>query len=177
MTRAHFLFLLLLCYPVSVSGFHSRIEEKEFITSLLNKTTANSVPKPNLTITFVLDLSELLEIDERRNIALMRVWFLISYEVPELQWDPNSTNGVKMLYLPPRSFWTPDIVLLEVSGVDYDAYEDQFITADGLVIARSTTATLKISCQLSFLYFPFDQQVSYSKLLIRIKASHSFTIS
>ncbi|XP_075257850.1 acetylcholine receptor subunit beta-like 1 [Convolutriloba macropyga] len=106
----------------------------------------------------------------------MRVWFLISYEVPELQWDPNSTNGIKMLYLPPRSFWTPDIVLLEVSGVDYDAYEDQFITADGLVIARSTTATLKISCQLSFLYFPFDQQQCDVTAGQWISTSDSYTI-
>ncbi|XP_075251689.1 neuronal acetylcholine receptor subunit beta-2-like [Convolutriloba macropyga] len=88
----------------------------------------------------------------------MRVWICINYTIPELAWDPADFDNVSLVYLPPGSVWTPDIELVDVSAIDYRGFKGQALWWDGTVTARSSMVTLKISCQLQFLNFPFDSQ-------------------
>ena len=126
----------VLFLPIFCAAFNSLDEEQQFLKNLLNKTTRNSVPEPNITVQFNLNLFQLLELDEKQNMAIMRMFLAINYDLRKLQWDVNSVKGVKEILLPPETVWTPDLVFLDVSGIIYDGYKDQAISA-GIVFLKN----------------------------------------
>ena len=153
------LFAITAILPFCAQSLRSRADEQIIIDSLLNRTTKFTVPVKNLTVVYTIELFQLLDIDEKQNLVTMRVWICINYTIPELAWDPADFDNVSLVYLPPGSVWTPDIELVDVSAIDYRGFKGQALWWDGTVTARSSMVTLKISCQLQFLNFPFDSQV------------------
>ncbi|XP_063722392.1 neuronal acetylcholine receptor subunit alpha-5-like [Symsagittifera roscoffensis] len=109
-------------------------------------------------VRFVVELFQLMDIDERRNLAKMRIWLEESYSIPALAWDPEDYGGLELIQLAPLSVWTPDIVFREVSSIEHDANTQQGIYQDGTVTSRSTVLTLNTFCPVNIIKFPFDTQ-------------------
>ena len=65
--------------------------------------------------------------------------------------------------VPAGTFWTPDVIFLDVVETKYSSYSHQMIHAAGLVIPITTTASITLMCQMKVKYFPFDTQASYKK--------------
>ena len=42
----------------------------------------------------MVELFQLMDIDERRNLAKMRIWLEESYSIPALAWDPEDYGGM-----------------------------------------------------------------------------------
>ena len=95
----------------------------------------------------------------------LKVWIYLTYYMPHLEWDPYA-NGIFAVTLPENTLWTPDIVFFDATDVSYDAYSNQTIFFQrGLVIAKSTTVNLKLTCSMTVRYFPYDTQVAKSLTL------------
>ncbi|XP_045175609.2 neuronal acetylcholine receptor subunit alpha-6-like [Mercenaria mercenaria] len=50
------------------------------------------------------------------NMLSLNLWEALSWNDPRLKWEPGMFNGVTELRIPSRSFWQPDIIL--VNSVD-----------------------------------------------------------
>ena len=143
-----------------IVAFDTLTEEKQFIDTLLEKTTKYTPHSKMLNNTVFLysDLYQLIDVDEKGGFVNARVWIYLTYYLDHLKWDPTE-NNIYSVQLPPNTVWTPDILFYETSKVDYDLYLDQQIQYFGMVIAKSTIINIKLTCTFNVQFFPFDTQV------------------
>ena len=103
----------------------------------------------------------------------MKLWLYLTYYLPHIAWDP-ATVGVYSLDLPPYTVWSPDIVSFDATEEIFDAYNRQTISYDGIVVAKSSTVNVKVTCSIEVKYFPYDSQVIFcesSFLLVNLPHS------
>ena len=156
-----FLQLLLTQSLLILSECYSTLSsEQEWISSILNQTTKNTphTDMRNNTVYLNVDLYHLLGIDEKEGTLNVKLWLYVTYYLEHIAWDPT-VNGIYFIDLPPYTLWTPDIVPFDETDIIYQNFDRQSITFAGLVVAKSSTVNVKLTCDIHVKYFPYDKQV------------------
>lgn len=113
-----------------------------------------------LQIEYGLQLIQVLDIDENKQILRTNCWSMYRWNDSLLQWDPSEYGNVTEIRLFPQVIWTPDIQLYN--------FADERIVEHRIarVVVQSTGETLwvpqalfKSACQVGITFFPFDTQV------------------
>ncbi|XP_071093942.1 acetylcholine receptor subunit alpha-like 1 [Haliotis cracherodii] len=143
---------------------------KKLYFDLMTYRNYNPLIKPSgdadgkLTVKLGMRLSQLLDVDEKKQVISLSVWLHHEWTDLRLKWDPDDYGGVKKLHIPSNQLWRPDIVL--------------YNNADGeFVITLQTKATVnyngkivweppsiyKSYCPIDVEFFPFDMQHCFLK--------------
>jgi hypothetical protein len=70
-------------------------------------------------VTFSFSLTQLIDVDERKEIITTNAWVRQSWTDYRLIWHPAEYNNVLQIHLPYESLWKPDIVLYNNAGSEY----------------------------------------------------------
>ncbi|GFO36922.1 neuronal acetylcholine receptor subunit alpha-6 [Plakobranchus ocellatus] len=103
--------------------------------------------------------------DERNQVMTTNVWLDQEWKDEKFQWDPDDFNGLKVLRIPCRHIWKPDIVLYN-SVEDYtDGYMQSLamVHNDGTVF-WPPIVRFQSTCKIDITFFPFDDQLCRMKL-------------
>ncbi|RUS81596.1 hypothetical protein EGW08_010648, partial [Elysia chlorotica] len=103
--------------------------------------------------------------DERNQVMTTNVWLDQEWRDEKFQWDPADFNGLKVLRMPCRHIWKPDIVLYN-SVEDYtDGYMQSLamVHSDGTVF-WPPIVRFQSTCKIDITFFPFDDQLCKMKL-------------
>jgi hypothetical protein len=76
-----------------------------------------------------------------------------------LRWNPAQYGGIRSINIPPKSVWTPDIILYNNVGeepTNFDAYLIPF--NDNGTASWSPSITYRSTCEIDMRRFPFDEQ-------------------
>ncbi|XP_071944532.1 neuronal acetylcholine receptor subunit alpha-6-like [Antedon mediterranea] len=156
---------IVTCLVGACSGSES--QEKLYIKLMTNY---NQLVRPvvnnndTLTVYFGLQLSQLVDIDEKNQIMITSVWVKERWVDNKLSWDPDKFEGIRQIHLPIDSLWKPDIVLYNTAEGYYDVQVSNFATInyDGTV-EWSPPAIFRSSCSIDIEFFPFDEQLCILK--------------
>lgn len=151
----------LLTIPHKTLAFHkakklySKLFDSDYnkyIRPVLNESST-------IDIYLGLQLSQLIDVDEKNQYMTTNVWMMYEWMDPTLTWDPEVYDGVRSLYVPAVSIWHPDIILYNTADGTYLATNgtNAILRYDGL-IKWNPPASFKVGCTLDVTYFPFDQQ-------------------
>ncbi|GFR96694.1 neuronal acetylcholine receptor subunit alpha-6 [Elysia marginata] len=91
--------------------------------------------------------------------------FDLEWRDEKFQWNPEDFNGLKVLRMPCRHIWKPDIVLYN-SVEDYtDGYMQSLamVHSDGTVF-WPPIVRFQSTCKIDITFFPFDDQLCKMKL-------------
>ena len=142
-------------------GFQNASVEQNFVDELLSKITKHA-PHANMTdntVYLYIDLYQLLGVDEKQALVNLKLWFYLTYYIPDLAWDPEAI-GVYSVIFPPGTVWTPDVIFHETVDIVFSVYENQQITSTGMVSAITSGLNIQLTCSFDVRLFPFDAQVS-----------------
>ncbi|XP_053317661.1 neuronal acetylcholine receptor subunit beta-3 [Spea bombifrons] len=119
------------------------------------------VQNPNHTIkvSFGLKISQLVDVDEKKQLMTTNVWLRQEWMDLKLKWNPKDYGGITYIRVPSESLWLPDIVLFENADGRFEGslMTKAIIRYDGTVI-WTPPASYKSSCTMDVTYFPFDRQ-------------------
>lgn len=68
-------------------------------------------PMEVLNVSFAANLIQLLDVDEKNQILTTNVWLEMTWVDAHLRWNPEEFGGIKVLHIPSKNVWTPDLVL------------------------------------------------------------------
>ena len=120
-------------------------------------TIHHSLPT-NVTFGFL--LNQIVEMDERNQVLTTRCWLNVNWIDKRLSWNSTEWEGIKMIYIPYKKLWTPDIILVNNAVREYDASimsTDIMATSEGNV-TWLFSGLFTSSCQMRVRYYPFDSQ-------------------
>ncbi|XP_075264708.1 neuronal acetylcholine receptor subunit eat-2-like, partial [Convolutriloba macropyga] len=155
------------------------VDYENKVVNRLKKVLPKYVPPFDMEDRLVkvyLDLLQILKMDEKMGVWEVKLSIYLRYNSPSATWN-NSQWGTQglldALTFPHSTFWSPDIVALDVSEAVYESFEKQVIYSNGNVFAWSALMTVKLSCAFDVTYFPYDEQ-SCSLKLTPFLATDSF---
>ncbi|KAL8562674.1 hypothetical protein ACOMHN_011245 [Nucella lapillus] len=118
-----------------------------------------------VVVTIGITLTQIFDLDEKNQVLTTNVWLDHEWKDEKMVWDPAEYNGLKVLRIPCKHIWKPDIVLYN-SVEDYtDGYMQALamVSHDGSVF-WPPIVKFHSTCQIDITFFPFDDQVCYLKL-------------
>lgn len=132
---------------------------------LLNRTRYNSLIRPAtsssqlISIRLQLSLAQLISVNEREQIMTTNVWLKQEWTDYRLAWNSSRYEGVKVLRIPAKRLWLPDIVLYNNADGTYEVslYTNAVVQANGSIMWLPP-AICKSACKIEVKHFPFDQQ-------------------
>ncbi|VDO05649.1 unnamed protein product [Rodentolepis nana] len=108
-----------------------------------------------------LSLIQILEVDEKRQLINTNALVNLDWKDHNFVWNPEEHGNVTSLLLPSENIWTPDLVLYNNAGGDWDLVSSSstkvFVNHDGTVIWRPPII-FNSQCEINVEYFPFDMQ-------------------
>ncbi|XP_008052504.1 neuronal acetylcholine receptor subunit beta-4 [Carlito syrichta] len=139
--------------------------EEKLMDDLLNKTRYNNLIRPAtsssqlIVIHLELSLAQLISVNEREQIMTTNVWLKQEWIDYRLAWNSSHYEGVKILRIPARRVWLPDIVLYNNADGTYEVsvYTNVIVHSNGSV-QWLPPAIYKSACKIEVKHFPFDQQ-------------------
>ncbi|CAI9731360.1 acetylcholine receptor subunit alpha-like 1 [Octopus vulgaris] len=117
-----------------------------------------------LSVKLGMRLSQLLDVDEKNQIMTTNVWLRHEWYDTRLEWSPEEYGDVKMMHIPSKDLWRPDIVL-------YNNADGEFVVTlmtkatvhfDGRIVWEPP-AIYKSYCPIDVEFFPFDMQQCFMK--------------
>lgn len=132
---------------------------------LLNRTRYNNLIRPAtsssqlISIRLQLSLAQLISVNEREQIMTTNVWLKQEWTDYRLAWNSSRYEGVKVLRIPAKRLWLPDIVLYNNADGTYEVslYTNAVVQANGSIMWLPP-AICKSACKIEVKHFPFDQQ-------------------
>ncbi|KAM3179367.1 hypothetical protein ACTXT7_000671 [Hymenolepis weldensis] len=124
-----------------------------------------------------LSLIQILEVDEKRQLITTNALVNLDWKDHNFVWNLEEHGNITSLLLPSENIWTPDLVLYNNAGGDWDLVSSSstkvFVNHDGTVIWRPPII-FKSQCEINVEYFPFDMQNCSMK--IGVWTYHGFLI-
>ncbi|KAK7116822.1 hypothetical protein V1264_002435 [Littorina saxatilis] len=110
-------------------------------------------------------LTQIFDLDEKNQVLTTNVWLDHEWTDEKMRWDPEEYNGLKVLRIPCKHIWKPDIVLYN----SVEDYTDGYMQALAMVkhdgnIFWPPIVKFHSTCQIDITFFPFDDQVCSMKL-------------
>nr|VZH93683.1 unnamed protein product [Spirometra erinaceieuropaei] len=108
-----------------------------------------------------LTLVQILDVDEKRQIIVLNAWVNLDWKDHNFVWNPLEHGNVTSLHISSQDIWTPDLVLYNNAGGDWDLAGSSttkvFVSYDGTIVWRPPII-FKSQCEIDVEYFPFDKQ-------------------
>ncbi|CAF0824766.1 unnamed protein product [Brachionus calyciflorus] len=106
-----------------------------------------------------LKLIQILDIDEKNQILLTKVWVKHIWKDINLRWNPAEYANLTKVSIPSTSIWIPDIILFNSADGKYEIslMTRAKIDYEGNVVWEPP-AIYKSHCTINVEFFPFDQQ-------------------
>ncbi|XP_071944267.1 neuronal acetylcholine receptor subunit alpha-7-like [Antedon mediterranea] len=157
------LVILYLLYPVKQSLATNT--ESQLIRDLLDKYIEPST-RPvrdhthNVTVTIRLLVSQVIEINEKRQEITVSGWFRMLWKDEFMVWDPNDYNNITEIFVEQSALWLPDVTLHNNVDGEFEQIKKSLhlrVNNDGMV-HLGTPMIVKSFCKMYLKYFPFDEQ-------------------
>ncbi|KAM8876743.1 neuronal acetylcholine receptor subunit alpha-7-like [Synchiropus picturatus] len=163
---------LLLCVAVSlcmVRVSHQDPDENRLIRELMRNYNPLVRPVSNysepLTIKLGLNLIQILDLDEKKQILTTNAWLNLMWTDSSLKWDPQDYNGIKNIRFPSSKIWKPDILLYNSASEAFRSTYDTLVLVDHSGDCTNIPpAIFKSVCKIDVRWFPFDIQTCQIKL-------------
>uniref|UniRef100_A0A1I8IIL2 Neur_chan_LBD domain-containing protein n=1 Tax=Macrostomum lignano TaxID=282301 RepID=A0A1I8IIL2_9PLAT len=113
-----------------------------------------------------LSLTQILDVDEKNQIVTLNMWVSQQWHDPNFVWNPAHYGNITELHIPSEDIWTPDLVLLQYAGGDWDlgsSANKVNVLSDGTILWRPPII-FKSQCEINVEFFPFDTQNCTLKL-------------
>ncbi|XP_070794630.1 neuronal acetylcholine receptor subunit beta-3 [Pituophis catenifer annectens] len=112
-----------------------------------------------IKVYFGLKISQLVDVDEKKQLMTTNVWLKQEWIDHKLCWNPEDYGGITAIRVPSESLWLPDIVLFENADGRFEGslMTKAIIKYNGIVVWRPP-ASYKSSCTMDVTFFPFDRQ-------------------
>ncbi|XP_066096148.1 neuronal acetylcholine receptor subunit beta-4 isoform X1 [Saccopteryx bilineata] len=165
MRSTHPLVLLSLAALCGCGDCRMANAEEKLMDDLLNKTHYNNLIRPAtsssqlISIRLELSLTQLISVNEREQIMTTNIWLKQEWTDYRLAWNSSRYEGVKILRIPAKRIWLPDIVLYNNADGTYEVslYTNVVVQSNGSVMWLPP-AICKSACKIEVKHFPFDQQ-------------------
>ncbi|XP_075254530.1 neuronal acetylcholine receptor subunit beta-3-like [Convolutriloba macropyga] len=112
----------------------------------------------NQTVQIYLELYKVLDIDEKQGLINLKLILIVTYGSNIAAWNPEEHGGIGTLTLPEHIFWNPPLILRDAVERSYEAFTDQMVLHDGIIISKMSFFTVKLACNIDATNFPFDTQ-------------------
>ncbi|XP_069053518.1 acetylcholine receptor subunit gamma [Lepisosteus oculatus] len=152
--------ILLFCAP---TGVLSRNQEEALLKELMrgyNKKIRPVEKEGDVTqVTLKLTLTNLISLNEREEALTTNVWIEMKWCDYRLKWNSSLYDDFKLLRVPSKSIWLPDIVLENnVDGkFEITLYTNALVYSSGCIYWLPP-AIYRSACSIKVTYFPFDWQ-------------------
>ncbi|XP_074651902.1 acetylcholine receptor subunit alpha-like [Tubulanus polymorphus] len=159
------LFAFIFVLVISFQECLCNPDAKRLYNDLLKKSGYNKLIRPvgnnsdTLTVFLSMQLSQLIDVDEKNQIMTTNVWLPQIWKDYKLRWNPKEYGNVRRLYVPSEEIWLPDIVLYNNADGNYEVtlMTKATLNMDGTV-EWVPPAIYKSSCTINVEFFPFDEQ-------------------
>lgn len=117
-----------------------------------------------INVTFGLQLVQIMNLDERKQILTLNVWTNYNWTDVHLRWNVTEFHGVKKINIPATEIWTPDLRLYNFADERLHERRDSLCIVDSTgSVSWIPQAVFKSSCNIDVKAFPFDKQRCHLK--------------
>ncbi|KAH9488351.1 Neuronal acetylcholine receptor subunit alpha-2, partial [Bulinus truncatus] len=99
----------------SGAGSKGLTDEQRLFYKLFEGYDPNTRPVYNASdavrVLIGITLTQIFDLDEKNQVLTTNVWLDQQWSDQKLHWNPDDFNGLKVLRIPCRHLWKPDIVL------------------------------------------------------------------
>ncbi|XP_077864974.1 neuronal acetylcholine receptor subunit alpha-3-like [Saccoglossus kowalevskii] len=154
-------FVLVLSLVVAASNWEV---SSELVEGLLSNYPKHVRPVKNnskpITVEHKLLPIQILDVDEKNQILILKVWINHMWYDDFLTWKPEDHGDIEDIVIPVSEIWQPDITLYQSVSEKFDRHvnTDVSVTWEGYVKAPQPMI-LQSTCSIDATYFPFDIQV------------------
>ncbi|CAH1268925.1 CHRNA9 [Branchiostoma lanceolatum] len=110
-------------------------------------------------ITLDLALAHIIDLDEKNQVLMAKVWLRMKWTDEFLTWNVSEYGGIETIVTKAESIWRPDLFLYNDVNHEFDGWLDDvvMISSDGLVDWKAPAVILS-ACLVDASDFPFDNQ-------------------
>lgn len=158
----------LQCDPAKIPGRMTTQHKYEcLVNELFDPAKYSPLVRPvknindTLNIEFSVQLSQIINLDEKNQVMKTNVWLQIYWTDYQLIWNESKIyKEVKSVRIKPELVWRPDIVLFNNADGNYEvSYMSNVVVYSNGYINWIPPAIYKSSCSIDVEFFPFDEQM------------------
>ncbi|CAF4246137.1 unnamed protein product [Rotaria sp. Silwood2] len=113
-----------------------------------------------LNVAISLSVTQLIDVDEKRQIITTNVWLKHEWFDYRLKWDPQVYDNICIMHIASEQLWLPDIVLYNNADGAYQVtLKTKVSVYPSGAIVWDPPMIYKSSCPINVQYFPFDEQI------------------
>lgn len=102
--------------------------------------------------------------DEKNQVITLVLWTQYTWNDYKMHWDPKEYGNITNIQLPNDFLWKPDILLFNSADEHFDAsFPVNFVVSHNGNVLLAPPGIVKVSCELSMTWFPFDEQMCFIK--------------
>uniref|UniRef100_A0A668AZA4 Cholinergic receptor, nicotinic, alpha 5 n=1 Tax=Myripristis murdjan TaxID=586833 RepID=A0A668AZA4_9TELE len=109
-------------------------------------------------VKFGLAISQLVDVDEKKQLMTTNVWMKKEWLDMKLRWNPDDYLGITTIRVPSDTIWLPDIVLYDNSDGRFEGTVTKAVVKYDGTITWTPPANYKSACTIDVTFFPFDLQ-------------------
>ncbi|CAF3840395.1 unnamed protein product [Rotaria sordida] len=131
-----------------------------------------------LNVAISLSVTQLIDVDEKRQIITTNVWLKHEWFDYRLKWNPALYDNICIMHIASEALWLPDIVLYNNADGAYHApLKTKASVYPSGAIVWEPPMIYKSSCPINVQYFPFDEQVCSLKFGSWTHDGHQINLS
>ncbi|XP_076012252.1 neuronal acetylcholine receptor subunit alpha-5 [Genypterus blacodes] len=111
-----------------------------------------------IRVKFGLAISQLVDVDEKKQLMTTNVWMKQEWIDMKLRWNPDEYLGITTIRVPSNTIWIPDIVLYDNSDGRFEGTVTKAVVKYDGTILWTPPANYKSACTIDVTFFPFDLQ-------------------
>uniref|UniRef100_A0A158PA63 Neurotransmitter-gated ion-channel ligand-binding domain-containing protein n=1 Tax=Angiostrongylus cantonensis TaxID=6313 RepID=A0A158PA63_ANGCA len=157
------LFCLCICFLDSISGSE---DEFRLIQDLRNNYDPIERPVRSHSEPIRVNLRILLQqlVDVKNQVITLVLWTQYTWNDYKMHWDPKEYGNITNIQLPNNFLWKPDILLFNSADEHFDAsFPVNFVVSSNGDVLLAPPGIVRVSCELSMTWFPFDEQICFIK--------------
>ncbi|XP_054748070.1 neuronal acetylcholine receptor subunit alpha-2-like [Lytechinus pictus] len=141
------------------SSSEERLREHLFPPDYNQWALPNKNASDVLFIWFGLAISQIVDVDEKKQVLTSKVWMKQMWHDYHFTWDPADFGNITNIKVPSPQIWIPDIMIYNNANGTYDMKSHAWanIYFNGTVF-WFPPAVYKSACKIDVQYFPFDEQ-------------------
>jgi len=161
----YLLLLSLFLIMNSCSALESFVDHKAILRKDLfadkRYDCYNSPSNETLLIAMHFVILHIQDLEDSTGTLITNGWLLANWRDSRLKWDPKDYGNARLINVPKRSIWTPDLMLhnnAEAGVTDFTSDAEHLVLNSGDVLWL-TPVTLKSTCPMDHWLYPFDKHV------------------